>query len=790
MRNSHGKGGVSFIECSALPLCANMDYEHSFRYIERVSPDEILMESLAPVVATGLAGFSWYNANAPRQLVSMSTSDSLELEAGASYLCIFEDNPPGPGGLPIKLKSVLPYSEWGTQKIVESAFDSWRLRFLGDYNLRRWYKAHGEQAFMMLAHHPDSVAQLLKLNNNSMLRLKNEVATLRSHWNELKFLLRHAMPMDEAERALDVFNAQIEPSACLNPFLLLTVQKSITKIAQHRYFEAMGVYERCKTDLPEMISGYLDTQMQKTGETAMVLDNAIALASEALRVSKANIEYAIEGMAKSGTAQIRLLRGQQTVSMGRMLANDIALAEGLAMRNENKDTAIWIKDFQPEVLPDGRTITLTTEQRVGIQTVFSSNTSVLTGGPGTGKSTVSKSLIREIRRLNPNGRIFLAAPTGKAARRISEVTGEEAYTLHRLMGMTPGSSPMLAGFTEYDTLILDEASLMDVFLLASALKQTGKRGRVILGGDKDQLGSIDTGAVLNDIIESRFVATAELTEPHRAALMSDIVKGSYAVRDGKMPVFAGKTGDLHFVTAETAKEVNEKIMLLVKDVMPRVYGTELDDIQVLAGIFKGDAGVDKLNECLKPLLNPASQDVNTACRNLGNQTYHVGDRVMQQRNRYDLDIQNGEVGKILAFDEVKKVVIVQVDDRIIPLPFDNHPYLTHAGAMTVHKSQGSEYQCVLISVPDDHEFSLDRQAIFTAITRGKTQVCVIGKKDTLERVIKKLKVRLTHLPFLIAEQICAVSAYEDFQKLAEQGKTPKIPKPKHRVRAEDIEITF
>jgi exodeoxyribonuclease V alpha subunit len=163
---------------------------------------------------------------------------------------------------------------------------------------------------------------------------------------------------------------------------------------------------------------------------------------------------------------------------------------------------------------------------------------------------------------------------------------------------------------------------------------------------------------------------------------------------------------------------------------------------------------------------------------------------MQLRNRYDLDIQNGEVGKVLAFDEAKKAVLVEVDDRVIPLPFDNHPYLTHAGAMTVHKSQGSEYGCVLISLPDDHEFSLDRQAIFTAITRGKSQVCIIGKKETLERVIKKLKVRLTHLPFLIAEQICAVSAYEDFQKLAEQSKTPKIPKPQHRVRAEDIEITF
>ena len=790
MGRSHGKGGVSFNQCSTLPLCSHMDYEHAFRYVERLTPSKIIMESLSPVKANSLPGFSWYNPNEPQKLVTIHAAEGLDLRPGESYLCVFEDSENGVDEAKIKLKSVLPYEEWGSQRIVMAAFQSWRFRFLGGSNLNRWYSAHGEQAFMMLAHRPDTVAELLRLNKDKMRRLSNEVATIRSRWNELKFLLRHDMPMDEAERILDVFNAQIEPSERLDPFLLLTVQKNISKEFRHRYFQAMGVYERCKTDLPRMISGFLETQMQKTGESAMILDRAISLASEALRLSKANIKYAIQGMAKNGTASIRLLRGETTVSMGRMLSTEISLAESLAMRAENKDNSIWIQDFQPELLPDGRTITLTSEQEVGIQTVFSANTSVLTGGPGTGKSTVTKSLIRELRRINPEGRIFLAAPTGKAARRLAEVTGEVVTTLHRLMGMTPGTSPVLAGFNDNDTLILDEASMMDMYLLASALKQIGKRGRVIFGGDKNQLSSIDTGAVLNDMIESRYVTTAELTEPHRQALKSDIVAGSYSIQEGKLPKFSGPEGDLHILHAETPQEVSQKIQRLVRDVMPVRFNIHIDDIQVLSGLYKGEAGVNRLNEVLKPLLNSASLDVNTPSRNLGNQTYHVGDRVMQLRNRYDLDVQNGEVGKILSFDEIKKAVIVQFDDRIIALPFDNHPYMTHSGAITVHKSQGSEYQCVIISVPDDHEFRLDRQSMFTAITRGKTQVCLVGKKETLERIIKKHKVRLTHLPFLIAEKICEVSPYEDFRKLAEKSKTPHIPASKHRLRADDIEHAF
>lgn len=790
MGRSHDKGGATFEMCSTLPAYGHMDYEHAFQFERMISPDTALMLSASAVKSTEMKGFAWAAGGLQDKFVKVKVPREISLTKDQTYVCLFDAADPSDIENNINLKSVLPYEEWGIPRIVQQTFKSWRLRFLGNRNLNTWYQTHGEQAFMMLDHHPDVVAKLLYLNKDKLLRLKNEVASLKGKWNHLKHLLKHNLTLQEAELVTDLLSAQVDETSKNDPFLLLTV-RNLTKDFRHRYFNAMGVYEKCKTDLPAMIAGYLDTHLMKKGDTAMLLQDAIKEASDALQISKAVIECTIENMITNGQARLYVLNGENTVSMGKLLAADIAVAEGLAARDEdNNENPVWIESFPVNYTPDGRKITLNVEQQVLIQTVFATSTSVCTGGPGTGKSTVMKSLIRELRRVNPTGRIILAAPTGKAARRLTEVTGEPSQTLHKFMGMTPGSSPALDSFNETDTLILDEASMMDLHLLASALKQTGNRGRVIFSGDKDQLASIDTGAILHDMLMSRHIAVAELTEPQRQALLSDIVTASYAIRDGKMPTFPGPAGDFHFIEADTPEEINQRIQELCADIIPSTYGIPLKDIQILGAMRKGEAGINKLNESLKPIFNATSLDEDTQSRNLGSQTYHVGDRVMQLKNRYDLDVQNGEVGTIIAFDERKKAVIVEIEDRVIPLPFDNYPYMTHSWGMTVHKSQGSEYPCVIISLPDDHSYMLDRTIVFTGTTRAKQQGFVVGSKKTLQESISKIKTRMTHLPFLIAEKICERSQHQVFQNLAKDSKKVAIPKPIHRVRAMDIDVPF
>jgi exodeoxyribonuclease V alpha subunit len=544
--------------------------------------------------------------------------------------------------------------------------------------------------------------------------------------------------------------------------------------------------------------------MGKRGETAILLNTAVSLVSQNFKLSKIKVERTIHKMIANGTANYRKLFGQDTISMGAMMQLDILAADCLAERVDSYFAHDkWVESFEITYNPDGKLIELADEQKIAIQTAVSTPTSVITGGPGVGKTTTVKSLIAEIRKLSPGGRIYMAAPTGKAARRMAEVTGEDCTTLHRMMGMTPDSSPILSSFQEEDTLILDECSLMDINLLTAAIKHSGKRGRVIFIGDPNQIESLDTGSILNDMIASRHMTTAELIEVQRQAAKSDIVKGAYDVLAGKIPDFNGPGGDLHFVEADTSEDILEQIKHLVEVVIPTEHGIEAKDVQILSAMRKNVAGATNLNSKLKKSFNPKSRDTETSFRRLGNTTYHVGDRIMQEKNRYDLDVQNGEIGTIVEFDEHKRKIVVDMGDRTVLLPYDNYVNMTHAWAKTIHKSQGSEYPCVIISMPSDHQFMLHQNMLFTAMTRGKTHVFLVCSKLTLEMAVKNGKMvhgkivenasfrkRLTHLPFLLSEAICEKSEHKALRSMAKGSRTIKPPKPVHTIDTDSIYVPF
>jgi exodeoxyribonuclease V alpha subunit len=372
-----------------------------------------------------------------------------------------------------------------------------------------------------------------------------------------------------------------------------------------------------------------------------------------------------------------------------------------------------------------------------------------------------------------------------------------------MMGMTPDSSPILSSFNNDDTLIMDECSMMDINLLTAAVKHAGNRGRVIFIGDANQLESIDTGAIMNDMILCRHMTVAELTEVQRQAAKSDIVTGSYKVLAGEMPDFEGPGGDLHYIEADSDAEIIRQIKHLVEVVIPQQYGFASKDIQILATMKKGEAGVTNLNDKLKHSFNEKAASADTPSRALGNQIYHVGDRVMQTLNRYDLDIQNGEVGEIIEFDERKCKVVLDMGDRIVRLPYSNYPFMTHSWGKTVHKSQGSEYEVVIISAPSEHQYMLHRKSLFTAMTRGKSHVWIVGPKPTLELTIKNGKMsngvkienagnnnRMTHLPFLLAEAISAKSHHKPLQAMAENSRNAPPPKPVYMIDTDSIAVPF
>jgi exodeoxyribonuclease V alpha subunit len=646
---------------------------------------------------------------------------------------------------------------------------SWRFRFLGNKLLHRWYAACGEQSLAALSQDPARIKDLLQIDNRQLNRMIVENNFLRKNKYVIRHLFECGMNMAQADFVMDVLTSSRQAGEGFDPFAILRA-RNIDSTFKHKLFKAMDVYTSCKYDLPEMISRYVDTHLLRRGDTAIRIDEAINICHSALKVDRKRIERALGLMVAEGSAQLRTYHGELTLSMGKCLEMDMAVANAFGKRTENiHETGQCVQAFQPEVLPDGREIHLEFEQRMAIQAVFASKTTIITGGPGTGKTTTVKSLLRHLKEANPQGRIIMAAPTGKAARRMTEVTGHECTTLHRLLGLTPDPSGNLHTFGTDDVLILDECSMMDVNLLASAVNLIKDRGRIVMLGDGGQLESIDTGAVLNDMYNCGYVMVAELEQVQRTAKDSQINRAAYQIKQGLMPEFEPAGKDLHFIEADSPESVANEIKKLIEVTIPGM-GYSSDQVQILSALRKGEAGVNKLNVSLKNTFNTSVLEGQAEGISLGNMMYHVGDRVMQLKNRYDLNIQNGEIGTITRFDTRKRKIHVSLDGRDIQLPFENYPYLTHAWSTTVHKSQGSEYDCVIIGMPEDHEFAFSRKLLFTALTRGKKNVFIVGSKRSLEAAVSNCRwtngrlvpntahqERLTHLPFLLAETICSSS---------------------------------
>lgn len=802
MKNIQGGSGINYDSCQALMSLGDDKYQHRFT-VESILDNDFVLLSTDEKIKGTLDGFSWYDSNAGKNYVRATCSANTTLLPGTEYSMFFIAANSVHDVAPIHVEQALPVREWSINLPVKTMMHSWRMKFLGAPTLNKFYRAYGEQCLMMVTHKPDEVGALLNLDKRRMLMLSNETEALHSNWHKVSFFLARNISMYEAELIVDIFNSTTGADKKLNPFKIM-VERKLSKDLQNRFFQAMGIFQKAKTELPTVMADFLDVAMSKNGETAIPLDTAIITVSDAFRIPKEKVESTIHRMIVDGTANYRKLFGKDTISMGRMMEMDVMAAQCLADRVDDYfDHDKWVRSFSVNYTPDGKPIQLADEQMTAIQTSISSHTSVITGGPGTGKTTTVKSLIAELKILYPHGRIFLAAPTGKAARRMVEVTGEDCSTLHRMMGMTPDSSPILSSFNNDDTLILDECSMMDINLLTAAVKHAGNRGRVVFIGDANQLESIDTGAIMNDMIMCRHMTVAELLEVQRQAASSDIVSGSYKVLEGEIPDFDGPGKDLHFIEANSSSEIVDKIRDLVENVIPEEYGFKPEDIQILATMKKNEAGVTNLNDKLKHAFNPLSLEYETPSRALGNQIYHVGDRVMQTLNRYDLDIQNGEIGEILEFDESKKKVVLDMGDRIVKLPYDNYPFMTHSWAKTVHKSQGSEYPVVIISMPSDHQYMLYRKSLFTAMTRGKCHVFLVGSKATLELTVKNGKMkngimienasnnaRLTHLPFLLAEAICEKSSHTPLRRMAEDSRRVKPPKPVYKIDTDSIIAPF
>ncbi len=385
-------------------------------------------------------------------------------------------------------------------------------------------------------------------------------------------------------------------------------------------------------------------------------------------------------------------------------------------------------------------VTFAPRQKLALKKALSHNLLVLTGGPGTGKTTTIKGLIALLEARNK--KIALAAPTGRAAKRMSEATGYEAKTIHRLLKFSPSEMAFEKNFEnplEIEALIVDEISMVDTVLMNSLLRAVPISASVVLVGDVDQLPSVGAGNVLKDVIASGIVEVVELNEIFRQAQTSHIVTNAHAINRGEMPyVRNDRDADFFFLEVSEPDHVVEMVCGLCAARLPRTYRLDsIEDIQVLVPMYRGETGANNLNHVLQDELNPKGQEMTR-----GGIRFRIGDKVMQVRNNYDRDVFNGDIGRVQGIED--DILRVRFQDRVIEYEFSELDELVLAYAMSVHKSQGAEFRAVVMPLTTQHYMMLQRNLLYTAITRARELVVLVGTKQALGMAVRNNRVAERH----------------------------------------------
>lgn len=489
-----------------------------------------------------------------------------------------------------------------------------------------------------------------------------------------------------------------------------------------------------KNDLRRLKSGvtYTLSHMAEKGNVYAEEEQLVKSAIELLDADETPVRQAISEMLQSED----LIADAEAVYMPPFYYAEVGTANRLNKLLDCVEGSLF------NIIPDISVISKQTGveydevQAEAIREAVSSKVMVLTGGPGTGKTTTTQGIIAALKAVGL--RILLAAPTGRAAKRMSEATGMEAKTIHRLLEYNPkdGYKRNDDNPLEGDALIVDECSMIDLLLMNNLMKAIPAGMRLVLVGDIDQLPSVGAGNVLRDIIDSKRIPVIRLTRIFRQAQESRIVMSAHAINKGVFPDTSnGKNTDFFFIQQEDPEQAVDTIVKLVKERLPNAYKRPTSDIQVLTPMQRGVVGAANLNMALQTVLNPGQVSLNRS-----GYSFRQWDRVMQLRNNYDKEVFNGDLGYIERVDMEDRTLFVCFDGRTVEYDVSELDELTLAYATTIHKSQGSEYPIVVMPVLMTHYVMLQRNLIYTGITRAKKICVLVGTKKALSFAIRNLSV--------------------------------------------------
>lgn len=611
--------------------------------------------------------------------------------------------------------------------------------------------------FRVMEEEPERLSEVKGVSEKMAMSISQQIEQKKEMRQAMMFLQEYGISMNLAAKIYQEYGPRLYSVIRENPYQMADDIPGVGFKMADEIARKVGIF----TDSDFRIKcGVLYTLLQATGNghTYLPEEELLCQSSDLLKVDRQFIEKHLMDMQLDKRLVIRETEGKRVVYASQyyyMELNAAKMLHDLNIRGHMPEEEIRSKLLK---IQKEEQIELDEKQVKAVVEAVNSGLLIVTGGPGTGKTTTINTIIRFFE--SEEMEILLAAPTGRAAKRMTEATGYEARTIHRLLELTgvPGDERSASMHFERneenpldaDAVIIDETSMVDIHLMQSLLKAINPGTRLILVGDVNQLPSVGPGNVLRDMIESQCFNVVMLTKIFRQATQSDIVVNAHKINGGEMISLGKKSKDFLFIKREDPNAIINAIITLVQDKLPGYVHADIYDIQIMTPMRKGAIGVERLNTILQEYLNPPSED--KPQKETTGVTYRVGDKVMQIKNNYNIEwevrnsygipvdkgtgIYNGDIGIIREINSFAELVTVEFDEgRLVEYSFKQLEELELAYAITIHKSQGSEYPAVVIPVFSGPRMLMTRNLIYTAVTRARACVCLVGVPDIFQEMV-------------------------------------------------------
>ena len=647
----------------------------------------------------------------------------------------------------VHLRVVPPTTLEGIEKYLGSGM----VKGIGPHFAKKLVGAFGEQVFEVIEQTPDRMTELEGIGPKRKKRVVDAWAEQKVIRSIMVFLHSHGVGTARAVRIYKTYGDDAIAKVRENPYRLALDIHGIGFKTADALAQRLGIPKdaviRAQAGVRHVLQEFADD-----GHCAVIQAELVDTATTMLEIPVSIIEHAIELELQEENLIAEAIDGKSCLFLTPLYRAEVSVASSLMRLLEGAlpwgqiDPAVaipWVEKKTDRILSPS--------QRDAVAQVLTSKVTVITGGPGVGKTTIVMSILKALQAKRM--RVLLCAPTGRAAKRLTESTGVEAKTIHRLLAFDPKGHGFTHGQTNplaADLVVVDEVSMVDVVLMHQLLRAIPDQAAVLLVGDVDQLPSVGPGSVLSDIITSGRIPTVTLTEIFRQAATSQIIVNAHRINQGKMPVESDDTEsdqtvrDFYIIPAETPEEIQDKLLRVVTERIPERFGLHpIRDVQVLTPMNRGSLGVRALNVALQQALNP---DATPQITRFG-WTYAPGDKVIQTVNNYDKDVFNGDIGHVERVDTEDGVITLNFDGREVAYELGELDEVALAYTATAHKSQGSEYPAIVIPIATQHYPMLERNLLYTGVTRGKQLVVIIGQPKALAiavRTIKSMR-RLTNL---------------------------------------------